>query len=413
MFDLCQSKAVSAPDLAHALKSCLADGEAINPANGNTPLHSLCLNERCSLRMLHTYLDLSPDAAAVRNSRGQWAMHQLVTNPSMTAEMAAVLLLHTPQATAEDACDASGSTFLHTWINFSAGLEVPALAAILEGGPPGLGLQPDAQGTSSLALLAASRHCTEELLACYLQHCPVVGEGRHIWEALKALASNSHALSCGAISLLLRYSKESATNVIIERNLNPLAGLMLNPRLTPDILGMYLDRYSSHGAAPVPWDGVSLRRPRDGQKASHESSGGTALHLMARECPVPLSPAIVETYVAQCPEALDMLDHHHRSAVSYLASRADASAELLLATAAVPPFSSSASEFSSQGFSNLLTSTSQLKAALYDIAASSHVPLPSSSRASRTDMNVGGTPATSTRYKLKVYSSSSSRIAVI
>jgi len=428
MFDLCQSKAVSAPDLVHALKSCLADGEAINPENGNTPLHSLCLNERCSLRMLHTYLDLSPGAAAVRNSRGQWAMHQLVTNPSMTAEMAAVLLLHTPLATAEDACDASGSTFLHAWINFSACVEVPVLAAILDGGSPGLGLQLDAQGNSSLALLAASRHCTEELLACYLQYCPVVEVGCHMWEALKALANNSHALSSSAMSLLLRYSKEPATNAIIERNLNPLAGLMLNPRLTPDILGMYLDRYSSHGAAPVPWDGASFRRPRDGQKAPHENSGGTALHLMARKCLVPLSPAIVETYVTRCPEALDMLDHHHISAISYLASRADASAELLLATATAPPSSSPASEFSSQRISNLLSSTSQLKGALTDIAEPSHVQLlPSPTRddatieatkkergsARQAPIYDGENVATSTRCKLRVHSSSSAKIAVI
>jgi len=425
MFDLCQSKAVSAPDLAQALKSCPADGEAINPANGNTPLHSLCLNERCTLRMLHTYLDLSPGAAAVRNARGQWAMHLLVTNPSMTAEMAAVLLLHTPLATVEDARDASGSSFLHAWINFGTRLEVAALAAILEGSPSGLGIQPDARGTSALAFLAASGLCTEDLLACCLQHCSMAREGGHMWEALVALASNPHALSSGTMSLLLTHSKEPARHLLTEERANPLVGLVLNPRLAPGMLGMYLDHYSSHGTAPVRWDGA-LRRPRNGRKAAQESSGGTALHLMARKCPVPLHPTLVEAYVARCPEALDVLDLHRRTASYYLASRADASTALLLATVSRPPSSTSFSFFF-LGSSNLLSRTAQLKAALLGVAESSSEPLPSQARdgalvetvnrtrdaSSQAESCSRHTQEAPSKYKLRVNSSDSAMTAII
>lgn len=424
MFNLCQSKAVSAPVLAQALKSSPADGEAINPANGNTPLHSLCLNERCTLRILHTYLDLSPGAAAVRNARGQWAMHQLVTNPSMTAEMSAVLLLHTPLATVEDARDASGSTFLHAWINFGTRLEVAALAAILEGSPSGLGIQPDARGTSALALLAASAYCTEELLARCLQHCSMAREGGHMWEALVALASNPHALSSGAMSLLLTYSKEPDRHLLTEEHGNPLVGLVLNPRLAPGILGMYLDHYSSHGTAPVPWDGA-LRRPRDGQKVAHGSSGGTALHLMARKRPVPLNPTVIEAYVARCPEALDVRDHHRRTAAYYLASRADASAALLLATASPSP-SSISFGFSSLDSSKLLTCAAQLKAALLSVADSSSVLLPSQARddapvdtvnrtraSSQAESGSSNTQEAPSSYTLRVISSGSAKIAII
>jgi hypothetical protein len=336
MFDLCQSKAVAAPDLAHALKANPADGLAVNPANGNTPLHSLCLNEKCTLRVLHTYLDLCPGAAAVRNGRGQWAMHQLATNPSITAEMAALLLLHTPLASAEVACDASGATPLHAWVNFGASLGVPTLAALLNGGPPGLGLQPDAQGASPLTHLAASAHCTEALLACYLHQCPAAGKGLTGRRALAALAGNHFALSGGAMLLLLRHFSEPgpAAAPLAEGPL-PLAALVVNPRLAASVLGMYLDRFPRDGNAPVTWAGV-------------EGSGGTALHLMARKFPPPLRPAVVAAYASRCPEALAVLDLQRNSAVFYLACRPDASAALLLATAPAPRSTSSSSLFSTQ-----------------------------------------------------------------